>query len=282
MSKSRTKQKAGKSLANEVLAVVLVAAAALLMLSLVTYDSKDPSWNADGPRQEVSNIIGVAGAYLGDFFLQLFGLAALVIPVLLVLIAARAFFSDRAEVPIPKAVGATLLLVALSGFLALFPRLGLAILDNTRSNGGAVGHIIENALASSMNTIGAAIILTMASILTLMLTMEVSLAPVSHWLHLTREARAESRKGKPGMLERLSAWWSERSERHRQQAELRHHERKLLEEEKRQREREDRVRLDKDRRNQSDERKRTEATVAGELAVPVVSARESKAVRIEP
>ncbi|HYP25826.1 MAG TPA: DNA translocase FtsK [Blastocatellia bacterium] len=282
MSKSRTKRTAGKSLANEVLAVVLVAAAALLMLSLVTYDPKDPSWNAEGPKQEVVNLIGVVGAYLADFFLQLFGLGALVIPVLLVLIAARAFFSDRAEVPVPKVIGATLLLVALSGFLALFPKLGLEILDNTRSNGGAVGHIIEGALASAMNTIGAAIILTVASVLTLMLTMEISLATVTHWLRLTREARAESRKGEPGMLERLSAWWSERSERHRQRAEQRQHERKLLEEEKKQREREERTRLEKERRQQTEERKRTEAAVAEELVIPVVSARESKAVRVEP
>src|SRR5215208_6853363 len=112
-NKSRTKPSNKKSLANEVLAVVLAAIAALLVLSLVTYDPKDPSWNSIGPARSPSNIIGVVGAYVGDFFLQLFGLAALLLPVLLTLIAARTFFSDRAGIPARKALGAALLLIAI-------------------------------------------------------------------------------------------------------------------------------------------------------------------------
>ncbi|HVG19965.1 MAG TPA: DNA translocase FtsK 4TM domain-containing protein, partial [Blastocatellia bacterium] len=259
-TKSRTKPSSKKSLANEVLAVILAAIAALLTLSLLTYDSKDPSWNSIGPQRPPSNIIGVAGAYVGDFFLQLFGLAALAIPVLLILIAARTFFSARAEVPVRKAAGAGLLLVALSGFLALFPKLGFDILERYASNGGAVGYVIEGALSGVLNTIGAAIVLTAASMLTLMLTMEVSLASVAGWVDSMRLARAEKREGRPTMFERLSAWWKGRAEQRRLQNEQRQaekaEERRLKEEEDERRRGEEEVRLREAKRLAEEERKR--------------------------
>ncbi|HEX8090648.1 MAG TPA: DNA translocase FtsK [Blastocatellia bacterium] len=258
--KSRTKPSSKKSLANEVLAVILAAVATLLALSLITYDPKDPSWNSIGPQRSPSNIIGVVGAYAGDFFLQLFGLAALMIPVLLVLIAARTFFSARAEVPARKAAGAALLLVALSGFLALFPKAGFSILERYASNGGAVGYIIEGTLAGVLNTIGAAIVLTAASTLTLMLAMEVSLAGVASWVDSIRQAYAEKHKGSPTMFDRLSAWRRERAEQHRLQNEQRQaakaEERRLKEEERDQRQREEEVRLREAKRLADEERKR--------------------------
>src|ERR1044072_1448234 len=130
-TKSRTKPSSKKSHASEALAVVLVATAVLLFLILVTFNQKDTSWDSVGPAQEPKNIIGVFGSYISEYFLSRFGLASLAIPVLLVLIAisTRAFFSERTKIPARKAVGAGLLLLALSGFLALFPKLGFTILE---------------------------------------------------------------------------------------------------------------------------------------------------------
>src|SRR5215216_741423 len=261
-TKTRAKPSNKKSLANEVLAVVLAAIATLLLLSLVTYDPKDPSWNSIGPERSPSNIIGITGAYVGDFFLQLFGVAALAIPLLLTLIAARTFFSDRAEIPVRKALGAGLLLMALSGFLALFPTLGLGLLEHSRSNGGMIGYIIEDTLAGVLNTIGAAIVLTVASVLTLMLTMEISLASVTRWVESIRQARAEKRKGRPTMFDRLGAWWTKRAEQRRLHNEQRQaaklEERRLKEEERAERGREEEIRLREVNRLAEEERKRKE------------------------
>ncbi|HET9533271.1 MAG TPA: DNA translocase FtsK, partial [Blastocatellia bacterium] len=220
MSNRSSKQSSGRSLANEVVAVLLVAAAVLLGVSLLTYDPRDPSWNSVGPRQTPSNLIGIVGAYIGDFFLQLFGLAAFCIPVLFVLIAVRIFFSDRAEIPVRKVVGAALLLLAISGFISLFPKFGFELLANTRSNGGAAGYVIEDQLAGLLNLLGAAIVLTVASVLTLMLTMEVSLASLLNRVQSAREERAVSNKGKPAMFQKLRSWLVERIAERRRQAEL--------------------------------------------------------------
>jgi S-DNA-T family DNA segregation ATPase FtsK/SpoIIIE len=248
-----------KSLVNEVLAVVLAAAAVLLLLSLITYDPKDPSWNTSGPQQDPSNLIGVLGAYISDFFLQLFGLASLAIPALMAYIAYRTFFTERLELPLKKAAGSSLLLAALSGFLALFPRIGTGMMEHLH-NGGAVGQVVEGALTGLMGVVGAAIILTVASMLTLMLTMEVSLAEVSRWLRFREDGRREAVKQGPSMLQRLSAWWTERAARRKELDEQRRLERaekqRQKEEERILREREAQSRAESEREQKAEERRK--------------------------
>ncbi len=213
-TKSRTKPSSKKTLANEVLAVVLVVAAILILLSIFTYDPKDPSFNSVGPQRDPRNLIGIAGAFISDFFLQWFGLASLLVPVLLVLVALRAFSTTNPGFPARKALGAGLLLIAFSGFIALFPEIKIGLL--TRSyNGGAIGHMIEAGLAGLMSTVGAAIVLAGASVLTLMLTMEISLRRVVGWVRSIREARAETRQTKPRVIGRFAAWWEARTEQRR-------------------------------------------------------------------
>ena len=210
-TKSRTKSSNKKSLANEVLAVVLVVAAILLVLSLFTYDSRDPSFNSVGPQREPQNLIGVVGAFISDVFLQWFGLASLLIPVLLVLVAIRTFSTKNPGFPARKAIGATLLLIAFSGFLALFPEIKIGLLARSY-NGGAIGQMIEGGLAGLMGAAGAAIVLAAASVLTLMLTMEISLARLAGWVRSIRHARAEIQQTKPTLVSRFMAWWEARSE----------------------------------------------------------------------
>jgi len=214
-TKSRTKPSGKKTLANEVLAVVLVVAAILILLSIFTYDPKDPSFNSVGPQHDPRNVIGIAGAFISDVFLQWFGLASLLVPVLLVLVALRAFSATNPGFPARKALGACLLLVAFSGFMSLFPEIKIGLL--TRSyNGGAFGHMIEAALAGLMSTTGAAIVLAGASVLTLMLTMEISLSRMVGWVRSVRAGRTEKKQAQSRvLLGRLGAWWEARNEQRR-------------------------------------------------------------------
>jgi S-DNA-T family DNA segregation ATPase FtsK/SpoIIIE len=213
-AKPRKRSSPRKSLANEVLAVVLVASAVLLLLSLVTYDPGDLSWNTVGPNHEPRNLIGVVGAHLAEFFLQMFGLASLSVPVLFIVIAARAFFGEARRLPFRKIAGAALLLVALSGFLSLFPDFHVGLL--TRSyNGGALGKLLEQGLASLMGTAGAAIVLVAASILTLMLTMEVSLVRTGHMLSRLRREKTGARVEQQGLIAKARAWFALRGARGR-------------------------------------------------------------------
>jgi DNA segregation ATPase FtsK/SpoIIIE, S-DNA-T family len=208
-----SKSKKHRSRTNEVLAIILIAFSVLLILSLVTYDPKDPSWNSAGPQQRTANLIGLFGAYLADFLLSMFGLAALSIPVLMIVIAVRIFFAEEVGVPVKKAFGASLLLTATAGFFALFPKIAVGLLLHSASNGGMIGYLVEGGLASWLNTLGAAIILTLAFLLTLMLTMEVSLASISAKLSATGlSAKSLSVKG---LFVPVKVWWTERAARRR-------------------------------------------------------------------
>ncbi|HSB09923.1 MAG TPA: DNA translocase FtsK [Blastocatellia bacterium] len=271
-TKSRTKSSAKKSLANEVLAVVLIAAAVLLLLSLFSYDPHDPSPNSVGPQREPNNLIGVVGAFISDVFLQWFGLASLLVPVLLVIVAMRAFSTRDPSFPTRKAIGATLLLIAFSGFLALFPEIKINLL--TRSyNGGAIGQMIEGGLAGFMSTVGAAIVLTVSSVLTLMLTMEISLARVGDWIGRVRESRARVDQTSPTILSRFGAWWAQRTEQRRQEAAQRQaakaEEYKRKEEERAEREREKRLQQELERAER--QRRMEEARRLKEEQQPTVS-----------
>lgn len=251
-TKSRTKSSPKKSLANEVLAVVLIAAAVLLLLSLFSYDPRDPSPNLVTTNREPHNLIGVVGAFISDVFLQWFGLASLLIPVLLVIVSLRAFSTKNHGFPARKAIGATLLLVAFSGFLALFPEIKVGLLARSY-NGGAVGQMIETELAGLMSTVGAAIVLVVSSVLTLMLTMEISLARVGEWMSAIREARGDVRqqRQRQTVFGRLSAWWAARAEERRLQAEARQaqkaEEQKRKEADKAEREREKQLQQERER-----------------------------------
>src|SRR6185503_1258425 len=268
-TRSRTKGKGNRSLANEVLAVVLVAAAILLLLSLLTFDPTDQSWNSAGPQHVPNNLIGVLGAHVSDVFLQLFGLASVALPILLILTAIRMFFSDRAAMPLRKGAGAFLLLIALSGFLALFPKIPISLLTR-HDNGGLVGTIVEGQLVGLLNTLGAAIVLGAATVLTLMLTMEVSLASALKWVRSRIPAIPVARKGVPPVLARLSAKWMEWIQQRRLLADERHAEkmerrtqdaaereqRRLDEQERRERARE--LMTEEHRRRAEEERRRRE------------------------
>ncbi|HKQ04164.1 MAG TPA: DNA translocase FtsK [Blastocatellia bacterium] len=253
--KSRTKHAGKKSHVSEVLAVLLVAAAVLLFLSLITFNPSDASLNSVAPPQPPRNLIGVVGANIGELFLNLFGLAALAIPILLVLIAVatRAFFSDESEFPVRKSFGAVLLLIALSGVLALFPKVGFVLLGHSRSNGGGVGYILEGALAGALNTAGAAIVLTVAAVLTLMLTMNISLAALGAAFAFVGRATNK-------LFARFQAWRTVRADQRRELAKQRAVElaeaRRRDDEMRRQREQEEKVRRDDLRRQQEEERRR--------------------------
>ncbi|MBI3651115.1 MAG: DNA translocase FtsK [Acidobacteria bacterium] len=210
-----SKSKHHRSRTNEVIAIVFIALAVLMLLSLVTYDPKDPSWNSVGPQQRSANLIGVFGAYLSAFLLSLFGLAALFMPILMSVIAVRIFFAEELAMHLRKIIGAVFLLIANAGFFALFPKIAFGWLRHSASNGGMIGYLVEGWLAAFLNTLGAAIVLAVVFTLTLMWTMEVSVASIALKLGMTRTL--VSKISVAGLLAPVKGWWAARAEKRRQE-----------------------------------------------------------------
>ena len=67
---------------NEVTGFLFLAAGILFLLSMASFHPRDPSWDTVAGVVRTNNLIGPAGAHIADLFLQSFGLAAFLFPLL--------------------------------------------------------------------------------------------------------------------------------------------------------------------------------------------------------
>jgi DNA segregation ATPase FtsK/SpoIIIE, S-DNA-T family len=104
---------------NEIAGLILFGIGLVVMLSLFSYDSADPSWNATGRHANARNWIGPAGAKIADLLFQAFGLAAMFVPFTLFLAGWWQWQDQRTEVPTTKAMGIILMLIAMTGILTM-------------------------------------------------------------------------------------------------------------------------------------------------------------------
>src|SRR6267378_8651534 len=145
---------------NEIFAILLFAISMLLALCLLSYKPDDPSWNSAG-QTDASNLIGSIGANIAVTLFQFFGLAAYLVPVLVLAAAWRRFRTKRITAPVSKVLGLLILVLACSSLLALSQIKPL--FDTSFHPGGLSGTVIARALTSLFNTVGSAIILSAAA-----------------------------------------------------------------------------------------------------------------------
>ncbi|HEV2697957.1 MAG TPA: DNA translocase FtsK 4TM domain-containing protein, partial [Terriglobales bacterium] len=146
---------------NELLGFLLCVSALLLFLALASYSPLDPSLNSasvlTGSRV-ARNWIGIVGAYGSDLLLQLFGVAAFLLPVFALGMGIRWFRSLKVISPIAKLLGGIWLLMFVPALLALSPGhlrwLGAVPLE------GLLGRILGDALMHYFNVAGAYIVST--------------------------------------------------------------------------------------------------------------------------
>ena len=143
---------------------LLVAACFLyLALTLFTYTKSDPGWSFSGTGAPIANRGGVAGAWLSDLLLYLFGLSAwwwVVGGVVLVVLGYRHVMHPErtSEHPIAlAAIGFALVLLASASLEAI--RLWRLPATLPQKPGGAVGEVIGDALARGVGFNGATLLL---------------------------------------------------------------------------------------------------------------------------
>ncbi len=136
---------------HEVLGILGIAAALFLLVSLLSYNSLDPSFfnSGGGPGHQVHNYGGRWGAELAGDLLELLGVGALTLPFFLVLFSWR-FLSAKTTLSVVwKLVGCMLLLASLGLLAQLFVGTGLPGDRTWERPGGFVGeelHRIFNPL----------------------------------------------------------------------------------------------------------------------------------------
>src|SRR5438128_7631000 len=98
---------------NEIIGIGLIALALLLGLCLASYHPNDPSWNAAG-ETATHNWIGAVGANVAAALFQTIGLAAYLLPLLLLATAWRRFRSRRVYTALSRLGGLLLPLLSAS------------------------------------------------------------------------------------------------------------------------------------------------------------------------
>ena len=141
---------------NEIIAIGLVALALLLALCLASYNPNDPSWNAAG-ETTARNWVGVVGANVAAGLFQSIGLAGYLLPFLIIAAAWRRFRSRRINAPVLRLSGLLILVLASAALLSLANI--KPFFDASFNAGGLVGALLDRALVSGLNTIGATILL---------------------------------------------------------------------------------------------------------------------------
>ena len=168
---------------NEMLGLIVLVAAGLLLLSLLTYTPSDPSFDSVGVSASTSalahNWIGTFGAYLSDLLLQSLGVAVLFLPVVIFSIGISWIRSRPVGSTMSRFSGLFLWLAFAPATIALLPfslRYKHAI-----PIAGVEGRLLSDALIHGLNLPGTTILCCLMVLLSLYLATSFALSSANEW-----------------------------------------------------------------------------------------------------
>ena len=161
----------------ELLGFLSFGLALMLLISLATFNPHDPApffrAGATGPAR---NFIGPAGAFLAELLVpQLFGVTALLLPLVLGLAGWKLFWCKPIEAPYTKGAGLLLMLLSLTAFATLTFGTVTFEAEPVRA-GGAVGELLAALLTKDFNRTGAYIVVATTLFVSLILSTQFSFA----------------------------------------------------------------------------------------------------------
>jgi S-DNA-T family DNA segregation ATPase FtsK/SpoIIIE len=167
---------------SEFLGILCLALSLLLVVSIGTYSPRDPAafFQSHARSGPVQNFIGPVGAFLAELLVpQLYGLAALLIPIVLAILGWKLFWCRPIGAPVTKIVGAITLLLTISAMLTR--TFGLIEYGGERLRaGGAAGQILSSTLIVNFGPTGSYIVLVTCLLASLLLTTHLSFAKLLH------------------------------------------------------------------------------------------------------
>jgi DNA segregation ATPase FtsK/SpoIIIE, S-DNA-T family len=185
---------------NEILGMVVLVSAGLLLLALASYTPTDPSFNTVGQYikgRPAHNWTGMVGAYLADGMLQLIGVAAFFLPLVLGRLGICWMRSRPAGSPLAKTIGLGMWVVFGPAAIALLP--GAMLWRGSLPIEGTTGRLLADFLVSYLNLPGAAIVLTLMVAVSLYLATTFTFNTAREWATI-----------RFGFMQRLWDWWMQR------------------------------------------------------------------------
>jgi DNA segregation ATPase FtsK/SpoIIIE, S-DNA-T family len=188
---------------NEIIGMVVLVVAALLLLALTSYTPTDPSFNTVGryvSGRPAHNWTGIVGAYAADAMLQLIGIAAFFLPLVLGRLGICWMRSRPAGSPMAKTIGLAMWVVFAPAAIALLP--GQMLWRSALPIEGTEGRLLSDFTIHYLNLPGATIVLTLMVAVSLYLATTFTFNTAREWATI-----------RFGFLQRLWDWWVERRNR---------------------------------------------------------------------
>jgi S-DNA-T family DNA segregation ATPase FtsK/SpoIIIE len=167
---------------NEMLGLIVLVAAGLLLLALITYTPSDPSFNTVGGgagAHPAHNWTGLVGAYTSDLLLQTLGIAIFFVPLAFLRIGVSWMRSRRVGSTYAKIGGIVLWLIFAPAMIALIP--GNVLWRHSLPISGVEGSILADSLIHFVNFPGALILCGLMVALSIYLTTTFLLATARGW-----------------------------------------------------------------------------------------------------
>ena len=164
---------------NELVGVSLIAAAGLLLLSLVSYRPTDPSFNtiAGGTAH---NWAGILGAAVSDLLFQFEGFAAFCLPLMLGLLGISWIRSRAIGSPKSKLAGFALFLLVTPAVFGLLPGhmhwLGAIPVE------GVFGRLFVDTMTAGLNYPGTCVLVATLLVIAVLLSTAFSFGNLRQWL----------------------------------------------------------------------------------------------------
>ena len=185
---------------NEIIGLVVIVAAGLLMLALVSYTPSDPSFNTVGgyaSGRPAHNWTGIVGAWISDSALQVVGISIFLLPLVLVRLGISWMRSLPAGSPFAKAIGLMLWIVFAPAAFALLP--GHILWRHSLPIEGVTGRILGDGMVHYFNLPGASIVLALMVALSLYLATTFTFNTAREWATM-----------RFGFVQRLRERWAAR------------------------------------------------------------------------
>ncbi|MBS1820352.1 MAG: DNA translocase FtsK [Acidobacteria bacterium] len=167
---------------NEIIGLTVLVSAGLLLLALVSYTPTDRSFNTVGgyiSGRPAHNWTGIAGAYLSDSMLQIVGIAAFFLPLVVGRLGVCWMMSRPAGSPLAKTVGLAMWIVFGPAAIALLP--GHLLWRGALPIEGISGRLLADMLVSFLNLPGASIVLALMVALSLYLATTFTFNTAREW-----------------------------------------------------------------------------------------------------
>jgi len=159
--------------------IALIGLLVFLTLTLIGYDPRDPGWSHTGYQPDAANFTGLFGAWIADLMISVLGMAAYVVPVLILIPAVRFLLRREATamdaIPyfILRTCGALLMLAGSCALIAT--HVANRTLEYPFSAGGLLGEALSDWTISWFSVVGGSVLLFVLMLIGFTLYVEVGL-----------------------------------------------------------------------------------------------------------